>query len=117
MDNPEGAKFCLDCGAKLGVVCPLCGTGLPTEAKFCLECGARVRPSPTAPKEEPGVRGLVPRRVQGLDKAIQRLVPEELAERLLSSGGQVAGERRIVTILFSDVKGSTAMAEGWTPRT
>jgi ABC-type oligopeptide transport system substrate-binding subunit/class 3 adenylate cyclase len=42
-------------------------------------------------------------------------VPKEYAERLLATRGQVRGERRIVTILFSDVKGSTAMAEGLDP--
>jgi class 3 adenylate cyclase/tetratricopeptide (TPR) repeat protein len=43
------------------------------------------------------------------------LVPAEFAERLLATRGQVVGERRVVTILFSDVKGSTAMAEDLDP--
>jgi class 3 adenylate cyclase/tetratricopeptide (TPR) repeat protein len=42
-------------------------------------------------------------------------VPKEYAERLLATRGQVSGERRIVTILFSDVKGSTSMAENLDP--
>ncbi|NIU63665.1 MAG: guanylate cyclase, partial [Pseudomonas stutzeri] len=42
-------------------------------------------------------------------------MPKEFAERLLATRGQVAGERRMVTILFSDVKGSTAMAEDLDP--
>jgi class 3 adenylate cyclase len=46
---------------------------------------------------------------------LQRLVPREFAERLLATRGQVAGERRIVTMLFSDVKGSTPMAEHLDP--
>ncbi|MGD2146669.1 MAG: adenylate/guanylate cyclase domain-containing protein [Anaerolineae bacterium] len=50
-----------------------------------------------------------------MDKAIQRLVPKEFAERLLASRGQVQAERRMVTILFSDVRGSTAMAENLDP--
>ena len=37
-DNPERAKFCLECGARLAASCPQCGTELPTGAKFCLEC-------------------------------------------------------------------------------
>ena len=48
-------------------------------------------------------------------KALRRLVPKEFAERLLASRGKVSGERRIVTILFADVKGSTAMAESLDP--
>lgn len=48
--NPAGAKFCLECGAKLeqGKVCPSCGHLNPPEAKFCLECGARLG-VPTCP--------------------------------------------------------------------
>jgi len=46
---------------------------------------------------------------------LQRLVPREFAERLLATRGQIAGERRIVTMLFSDVKGSTPMAERLDP--
>jgi class 3 adenylate cyclase len=53
--------------------------------------------------------------VPALTEALQRLVPKEFAERLLATRGQVAGERRVVTILFSDVKGSTAMAEDLDP--
>jgi class 3 adenylate cyclase/tetratricopeptide (TPR) repeat protein len=46
---------------------------------------------------------------------LQRLVPKEYAERLLATRGQVSKERRTVTILFSDVKGSTSMAEDLDP--
>jgi len=42
-------------------------------------------------------------------------VPREFAQRLLAARGQVGKERRMVTILFSDVKGSTAMADGLDP--
>jgi ABC-type oligopeptide transport system substrate-binding subunit/class 3 adenylate cyclase len=43
------------------------------------------------------------------------LVPQEFAERLLAARGKVGRERRVVTILFSDVMGSTALAEGLDP--
>lgn len=41
--NPEGVKFCQECGAKLGVisVCPSCGAKLTQGIRFCGECGAR----------------------------------------------------------------------------
>ena len=35
--NPERAKFCLECGQRLAGACPHCGTELPAGAKFCLE--------------------------------------------------------------------------------
>ena len=114
-ENPEGAKFCLNCAAKLVLVCAQCGTELPPHAKFCFNCAAPITVPPPTPEEEAGPPALVLSQVEGLDKAIQRLVPREFAERLLATRGQVGKERRTVTILFSDVKGSTAMAESLDP--
>jgi class 3 adenylate cyclase len=48
-------------------------------------------------------------------EALERLVPREFAERLRATRGQAEHERRMVTILFCDVKGSTAMAENLDP--
>jgi class 3 adenylate cyclase len=42
-------------------------------------------------------------------------VPKEFAQRLLATHGQVGRERRLVTLLFSHVKSSTAMAETLDP--
>ncbi|MGD2164144.1 MAG: adenylate/guanylate cyclase domain-containing protein [Anaerolineae bacterium] len=104
-DNPEGGKFCLDCGARLALSCPQCETSLPPRAKFCLECGAPLTKGTS--ELEKTSRGLLER--------VSRLMPREYADRLLVAGRQMAGERRIVTILFCDVKGSTAMAEELDP--
>lgn len=41
-DNPEGAKFCSECGARLGNVCPNCGQPVLEGAKFCSQCGANL---------------------------------------------------------------------------
>jgi ABC-type oligopeptide transport system substrate-binding subunit/class 3 adenylate cyclase len=103
-ENPEHAKFCLECGTKLARACPECGTELPAQAKFCLECGARVG-APPAPAVE----------AETLPERLQRLVPKEFADRLLATRGEVTKERRVVTMLFSDVKGSTSMAEHLDP--
>jgi class 3 adenylate cyclase len=48
-------------------------------------------------------------------QTLQRLVPREFTDRLRATRGQVSRERRLVTILFSDVTGSTSMAEGLDP--
>ena len=37
--QPEGAKFCTECGAAQRAACPSCGTAVVPGAKFCLECG------------------------------------------------------------------------------
>ena len=106
--NPESAKFCGKCGAKLARTCPQCGAELPAdlEVRFCLQCGAKWRPTADVELVSP-------------DRAaerLQRLVPKEYAERLLATCGQPHDERRTVTILFSDVKGSTSMAEKLDPK-
>ncbi|MBM4466215.1 MAG: tetratricopeptide repeat protein [Chloroflexi bacterium] len=106
-ENLEGAKFCLNCGAKLVTTCSQCGSELPLQARFCFVCGTLVSAPPSEAAREPGAVGLT--------EALKRLVPKEFAERLLATRGKVGSERRMVTILFSDVKGSTAMAEKLDP--
>jgi ABC-type oligopeptide transport system substrate-binding subunit/class 3 adenylate cyclase/tetratricopeptide (TPR) repeat protein len=105
-DNPEQARFCLKCGARLVQLCPACAAELPPHAEFCISCGAKLGGAPT---EAPGVTP------DSAAHRLQRLVPKEYAERLLATRGQVQPERRTVTILFSDVKGSTAMAQDLDP--
>jgi len=77
---------------------------LPPRARFCLECGAQLAGGEA--REEPGTAAA---------RALRRLAPREFADRLLATRDQVSKERRVVTMLFSDVKGSTTMAEGLDP--
>ncbi len=104
-ENPEQARFCMNCAAALFLICRECGTELPPAAKFCFRCAAPV--VPPAPTDV--------RKPDSAAQRLQRLVPKEYAERLLATRGQVQAERRTVTILFSDVKGSTSMAERLDP--
>ncbi|MGD8238790.1 MAG: adenylate/guanylate cyclase domain-containing protein, partial [Armatimonadota bacterium] len=84
-----------------------CGFQAPPDFAFCPKCGTGLgAPAPTA------AAGPTP---DTAPDRLQRLVPKEFAERLLATRGQVQAERRMVTILFSDCKGSTAMAEGLDP--
>ena len=113
-DNRAGASFCRQRAALLTLVCPRCGIEFPADAEFCDVCAApvsavaHVQPSPAqAP------RGSIT--APTLEEAIRRLIPTAYAERLLAAGGQVRHARRLVTMLFSDVKGSTAMAETLDP--
>ena len=77
------------------VKCPSCGTANPDDARFCNACGSRLDASP---QPEP---------------AIDPFLPKELLTKLEAAraGRAMEGERRVVTMLFCDVKGSTAMAE------
>ena len=106
-ENRAKATFCRACGARLVLVCPQCKRVLPLETQFCDACGARVVASPAAPTAEPEPSALA--------AAIQRHVPKEFAERLRASRGQVGQERRMVTILFSDIKGYSTIAGALDP--
>jgi len=105
-DCPAEFGFCPRCGTLLQQACPKCGFQVPAEFAFCPKCGTAVA-APTVAAE---------RNTQAmLSHAVQRLIPKEWADRLLATRGQVSQERRVVTILFSDVRGSTAMAERLDP--
>jgi ABC-type oligopeptide transport system substrate-binding subunit/class 3 adenylate cyclase/tetratricopeptide (TPR) repeat protein len=105
-DCPPEFAFCPKCGTELQQSCSGCGFLAPVDFSFCPKCGSELG-APEAISEE----GAPDRTAERL----QRLVPKAYAERLLATRGQVQAERRMVTILFSDVKGSTAMAEGLDP--
>ncbi len=88
--------------------CPKCSQECVEKARFCHACGTALCES--APPAAQAIR-----EEHSVGKALRRLMPDAYVERLLASSGRVEGERRVVTILFSDVKGSTAMAENLDP--
>jgi class 3 adenylate cyclase/tetratricopeptide (TPR) repeat protein len=88
-ENPQQAKFCLECGARLALTCSKCRAELPGSAKFCLECG------------EP-----VPQQVRDRFTSPESYTPKHLAEKILTSKAALEGERKQVTVLFADLKGS-----------
>ena len=110
-DNPERAKFCLECGQRLAAACPQCGTELPPAAKFCLECGHRLGTVEAAPVAAPAVA------LPGEDfhARLASYTPKHLAEKILTSRSAIEGERRQVTVLFTDVAGFTPLAEKLDP--
>ena len=79
-----------ECAAPLARVCANCGTHLASAAKFCSECAH--------PASEPGA---LPR-----FDAPDAYTPKHLAEKILTSRSAVEGERKQVTVLFADLKGS-----------
>ena len=89
-ENPPQAKFCLECAAPLALRCANCGTQLPAGAKFCFECAKPV----SAPGSPP--RFASP----------ESYTPKHLAERIINSKAALEGERKQVTVLFADLKGS-----------
>ena len=100
--NRESAKFCEECAAPLKFACTRCGAELRPNAKFCDTCG------------QPQESGSVPREPAAY-------TPSHLAERIRSQQlameacGAQEGERKTITVLFADLKGSTALLEGMDP--
>src|SRR5712692_8164550 len=97
-DNPGDASFCEGCGAKLELICPACKTSVSPGARFCKKCGTAIGPhkaaasaTPSSPKSE-------------IVAAADGATSEALE-----------GERKIVTALFADLKGSTQLMEDLDP--
>ena len=84
-ENPPGARFCMNCGARLERRCPNCNTKAQPEARFCMSCGTALDAGQSLPAG-----------------------PGAPAERLPE-------ERRQVTVLFADLSGYTAIAERMDP--
>jgi len=85
-ENPENMKFCGECGANLERICPKCRFSNPPQFKFCGECGQKLENQVVEKVSE-----------------TERRVPE------------AEGERKHVTVLFSDLTGYTTMSEKLDP--
>src|SRR5262247_132181 len=92
-ENETGSKFCEECAAPLARTCAKCGRPLSATAKFCPECahptGLPAAPALTPRFDSPG-----------------SYTPKHLAEKILTSKEALEGERKQVTVLFADLKGS-----------
>jgi hypothetical protein len=90
-DNRAGRRFCAECGASLSVGCPACGFSNEPGEKFCGGCG-----QPLASPQQVATRFSSP----------EVYTPKYLAEKILTSKSTLEGERKQVTVLFADMKGS-----------
>ena len=111
-ENPAGAKFCNACGAKLESACPTCGRVNPSGSRFCNECGTPLTGQSNVQRSASSVSPF---------QSPASYTPRHLAERILAeqaaleARGATDGERKTVTLVFSDLKGSTALIEGLDP--
>ncbi|MDX1614092.1 MAG: adenylate/guanylate cyclase domain-containing protein [Candidatus Promineifilaceae bacterium] len=135
--NPPGDNFCRHCGQLLLDHCPRCQATATADDNFCGRCGLALTPiaqfqwgraGPAAPAPQLGRAGSQPTTpepaVEETEQPpatprplLERYLPKELQHKLEAArarGGMV-GERRTVTMLFCDVKGSTAAAERLDP--
>ena len=101
-ENAPGARFCSMCANPLPRLCPKCQQENPPEARFCSACATPLRGSE-------GTHDL--ERLDGL----RELAPEGLQEKIREVSKSLPGQRKPVTILFTDIVGSTAIAEKLDP--
>src|SRR5262245_15889144 len=90
-ENRPGAKFCEECAAPLARPCTHCGAQLSPTAKFCSECAHPTGVTPAA---------------ESKFSSPDTYTPRHLAEKILTSKTALEGERKQVTVLFADLKGS-----------
>jgi len=93
--NPDDASFCDECGSRIEAKCLSCGEPNRPSAKFCRKCGKHI-----AAVADAGARP------QANSETPDRYTPKHLAEKILYSREAMEGERKLVTILFADLKGS-----------
>ena len=99
-ENAPDCRFCSECGARLVSICPSCRFENAPAAKFCGGCGARLTGAAAPAVTQP---------------APESYTPKPLAERILRSRGALEGERKQVTVLFADIKGSMELIQGADP--
>ncbi len=100
-ENPAGKRFCGDCGAPLANRCGQCGAENPPEKKFCGDCGGLLGTAVAA--------AVAPSSPQRSAPNI-RVTPEQP-----DASAVIEGERKTVTALFADIKGSTELMEDLDP--
>src|SRR5262245_23002932 len=87
-ETRETLRFCEDCGSRLTPTCSQCGAELAPGKRFCGSCGTPARQSPASTFSPASY------------------TPKHLAEKILISKTALEGERKQVTVLFADLKGS-----------
>ncbi|HEY6418261.1 MAG TPA: adenylate/guanylate cyclase domain-containing protein [Candidatus Binataceae bacterium] len=94
-DNREGRKFCAKCAAPLARVCPQCGASNEPGENFCGECAAPLGQPPTASPKKSNDAPIRVAETPGIEN--------------------LEGERKTVTPLFADIKGSTELEQDLDP--
>ena len=94
--NPTAVKFCNECGQMMGFVCSSCDTVNLPESKFCSQCGNLLSQT-----DRPAA-----------DELLKPLRPDVDKSALPQAA---VGERKHVTVLFSDMSGYTARTQRFDP--
>ncbi len=109
--NEDDARFCEECGQPLDTSCPACGSPSKAGARFCRTCGHHLS-SPAGSSQTSVLQPRPSTHLPSLDDRLdqlQRYLPAHLADKILANRGRLAGERKLVTVLFVDIAGYTAL--------
>ncbi len=100
-----GKQFCHACGTKVAAHCRACGAVLDPSFRFCPDCGTQVESAvhDVPPPVSDPLAGMIAKRSQSSTPAV------------VASPAAIEGERKLVTVLFCDLVGSTAIAERLDP--
>ena len=96
-ENPEDAKFCIECAAPFKRRCPQCSFDNPSTARFCAQCATPLGAAAPGQPSKAAAPGSSNIRVT------------------LDDPAALDGERKTVTALFADIKGSTELEQGLDP--
>src|SRR3954468_8605572 len=102
--NASDARYCGGCGVAMVLPCAECGKPVPLANWFCSNCGAKFERGLSAGYSD-----------QAASVAAPVHLPQHLARRALDTRGLLERERKQITILFADIKGSTNLIEDMDP--
>jgi class 3 adenylate cyclase/tetratricopeptide (TPR) repeat protein len=111
-ENKDDRRFCAACGAALLAVCAACGFSNEAGAAFCGGCGVALSrgaapvTGSTAPAPTPAPPAPRPLPSRPAYQSPRAYTPAHLAERILGGRSALEGERKQVTVMFADLKGS-----------
>jgi class 3 adenylate cyclase len=104
-----GKQFCHACGTRAPLACTNCGSAIEAGFRFCPECGT------PAPGDATSGAQPAPSAAAASVAPLTPAIPETLAAKIRASQGAIAGERKLVTVMFCDLVGSTSIAERLDP--
>ena len=105
--NPPGMKFCGMCGTRLARACPTCGFANPPDFRFCGQCGTPLTEYPASAlwPQPPPIEDQVP-----FPPGPTPLTSPPIYQST-NLPTPLQGERRLATVILTDVKGSTDLLE------
>jgi class 3 adenylate cyclase/tetratricopeptide (TPR) repeat protein len=104
-----GKPFCHACGTRAPLLCSNCGNSIEAGFRFCPACGT---PAPRDATTTAAAAAVAPPEPVAPSTPA---IPENLAAKIRASQGVIAGERKLVTVMFCDLVGSTSIAERLDP--